>query len=119
MKKIIIVAAIISFAFLFSCESSTYDQVSVETSNPTYLANIKPIIDDNCVSCHSQGNQSRDFNTYALVKAGCETENSPGNGTILCRIDATCGAMMPQAGKMQSGKIKLIQLWAANGYVEQ
>ena len=119
MKKItIIFTVLLSFAFLFSCESKTYDEVSVETSNPTYNANIKQIMDNNCVSCHSNGNQSRDFIDYATVKLGCTDELYPGNGTIGCRIDATCGGMMPQAAKMEKSKIKLIQLWAANGYPE-
>jgi hypothetical protein len=114
MKKIILFSVLAS-TLLLSCESKTYDDVAVTTVNPTYNNDIKPIFDNNCVSCHQAGGADESFllDTYDLVKTATLTDVN-GNGTVLCRIDASCGNVMPQSGKMEKSKIKLIQLWAKN-----
>jgi len=107
--KVTLIIAIIS-SFGISCDSSTYADISVETTNPTYTANIKPIMDANCVSCHN-GEIESSLTNYDDVRYKAE------HGDMLCRISGTsCGAIMPTTGKMVQSKIDLIQLWATNGY---
>lgn len=98
---------------LSSCESNTYKEISV-VANPTYSANVGPIIKSNCLSCHSGGSQFPNLETYAEVK------DATLNGNLLCRIDdpSVCfGSIMPTSGRMPQTTIDLIKLWGVQGYV--
>jgi uncharacterized membrane protein len=109
--KIIIVMLIACFVG-FSCESSTYEEISGEVANPTYTAKVKPIIVNNCLSCHSTaGAQFPTMETYPQVREAAE------NGNMICRIDdQSCGAVMPQSGRMPQNRINTIKKWVANGF---
>ena len=76
------------------------------------MANIKSIIDNNCLSCHSvAGAEFPTMETYIQVKEAAE------NGDMICRIDnQSCGAVMPQSGRMSQPTINTIKKWVANGY---
>jgi hypothetical protein len=110
MKKIKFILIVAIGTFIVSCESNTYEEVSGIVATPTYTKNVGPIINSNCVNCHNNGNQYPDLTTYAEVKDACL------NGSVLCRIDASCGNIMPQAGKMPQNTIDLIKRWATQGY---
>jgi hypothetical protein len=109
---------IISFLFvgiciIFSCDSTTYDEIAGEAvAIPTYNNNVKSIISNNCLSCHSEaGDQYPTMETYAQLKEATE------KGDVICRIDdQSCGAVMPQSGRMPQTNINTIKNWAANGY---
>jgi uncharacterized membrane protein len=108
--KIIIVLMIACF-IAYSCESSTYEEIAGEVANPTYTSNVKSIIDNNCLSCHSAvGGEYPTMETYVQVKDAAE------NGNMVCRIDdQSCGTVMPQSGRMAQVKINIIKEWVANG----
>lgn len=113
MKKIstILFGTIFATIILVSCESKTYDEVTLETDNPTYLANIKPIMTTNCTNCHSaESGQEPYLETYDQVK------ESIINGTLIQEIEAPTGQGMPESGRMQQSRIDLINLWVANGF---
>lgn len=80
-------------------------------TNPTYTANIKSIIDANCVSCHAPGgeNSTVPLQTYAQVSAKA--------ADIKIRIEKPAGdpLVMPKGGKLSQSKIDLINKWIANG----
>lgn len=109
--KILILIAIGSYIG-FSCESATYEEISGEATNPTYTTNVKPIVDNNCLSCHSAAaGQFPTMETYTQVRDAAE------NGDMICRIDdQSCGAVMPQSGRMPQTRINTIKKWAADGY---
>jgi len=111
MKKIKIFLMLISAAFVVSCESTTYDQISIPSTNPTYTINVGPVIKANCSGCHSGGSQFPNLENYAQVKEATQ------NGNLLCKINGTCGSVMPTNGKMSQGTIDMIQLWSSNGYI--
>jgi hypothetical protein len=111
MRKSIIFLMLISIVFLASCESNTYDQISLPVTNLTYVANIKPVIAANCTGCHSAGDQSPALETYDQLKTAIV------NGKVLCKIEGSCGSIMPTSGKMPQGTIDMIKLWATNGFV--
>lgn len=114
MKKIKILLMVLCGVFIVSCESNTYNEISLQTSNPTYVVNIKPIITGNCTSCHYGTNQSPNLETYEGVKSACINNN------LVCRIESeSCGERMPQGGKLPQPNIDLIKLWVANGFVEK
>lgn len=113
MKAIKISILILITCYIgFSCESSTYNDISGEVGNPTYTANVKKIIENNCLSCHSTiGDQYPTMETYAQVREAAEI------GDLICRIDdQSCGSVMPQSGRMPQTNINTIKKWAANGY---
>lgn len=113
MKKIIIFLIVLTGVLVVSCESNTYDEISY-VPNPTFSANIGPIIKTNCGSCHSGGKQFPNLESYAEVK------DAILNGNLLCRIDApdTCfGSIMPTSGRMPQTTIDMIKLWQTQGYV--
>lgn len=99
-------------AMEFSCESATYEEIAGENANPTYTASVKPIMANNCLSCHSvAAGQSPSLETYAQVREATET------GDVICRIDdQSCGKVMPQSGRMPQININTIKKWAANGF---
>jgi len=111
MKKIVLLM-VASIAFLTSCESRTYEDISLAVSNPTYVANVKPVIDANCTGCHNGG-------TFPSLTNYTEVKDATQNGRLLCRIDGSCGSIMPPSGQMPSGTISMINLWAKQGYKEQ
>jgi hypothetical protein len=102
---------IIAICFVFSCESNTYEEISGEIENPTYTLNVKSIIDNNCLSCHSSsGGEFPTMETYLQVKDVAQ------NGNMICRIDdQSCGSVMPQSGRMPQTKINTIKKWTNNG----
>lgn len=108
----IIIALLGIFYIVLSCESSTYEEISGVVTNPTYKANVKVIIDNNCLDCHSAvAGQYPTMETYSQVRAATE------NGDLICRIDdQSCGSVMPQSGRMPQTNIDIIKKWADNGY---
>lgn len=105
------ISFIASISSLVSCTSSTYEEISGNVKNPTYVANIEPIIKANCISCHSKNAQFPNLTTYTEVKDATQ------NGDVICRIDQTqaCGSVMPQSGPMQKQNIDMIILWKSQG----
>ncbi|WP_298150475.1 hypothetical protein [Flavobacterium sp.] len=111
MRAIKIVMLAVAGMVVMSCESNTYDEVSVVTTNPTYLANIKPIMSANCTSCHSSdGGQQPYLETYDDVKTAVES------GGLLDEINAPSGQGMPEIGRMPQHKIDMVNNWANNGF---
>jgi hypothetical protein len=109
----IIIVVLIAGLIGFSCETQTYDEISgEEVANPTYTTNVKPIIENNCLSCHSlAGGEIPTMETYSQVRDAAE------NGNMICRIDdQSCGAVMPQSGRMPQTRINTIKKWTANGF---
>lgn len=115
MKKLKFILIIMFSGVLFiSCDSTTTQDLSPVVTNPTYTANVAPVISTNCVSCHSGGNQFPDLDSYANVKAAIDGTNT---NTLLCRLDGTCGAIMPQSGALPNSTVTMIKLWAQQGFV--
>lgn len=113
MRKINIAFIIIVSAFIISCESNTYNELSVVATNPTYTSNVQAVIKANCIGCHAGGSQFPNLETYAQVK------ESTQNGSLICRIDQSisCGAIMPPNGALSKQTIDMIKLWQTQGYV--
>lgn len=112
MKKIQIFLILISSAFIVSCESNTYTDIAT-VANPTYSANIGPIVKSSCTGCHSGNAQYPNLETYAEVKDATQ------NGDLICRIDQSqaCGRVMPQSGSMPRSTIDMFLLWQSQGCI--
>ena len=112
MKDLKIVLVTICGLFLISCESTTIQDVSGVVTNPTYNANINGVMSAKCTGCHAGGNQYPNLETYSEVK------DASLNGNLLCRLDASCGNIMPQSGRLPQATINMITTWAALNYKE-
>ncbi|MFN8353850.1 MAG: cytochrome c [Spirosomataceae bacterium] len=80
--------------------------------NVTFAANIKPIIDGNCVGCHGRGLNSGNINleSYAAIKIVAN------NGKLYGSITYSSGYKgMPQGGKLTDCEIATIKKWIDNG----
>ena len=113
MKNIKIILTIMFSVLLFvSCDSATTQDLSPVVLAPTYTAKIEAVFSANCTSCHSGSNQYPDLDSYAAVK------DATLNGTVLCRLTASCGNIMPQSGALPQANITMINTWATNNCPE-
>jgi hypothetical protein len=114
MKKIKVILTLMFIGvFFISCDSVTTQDLSPVVTNPTYTANVAPIMDAHCVSCHSGGSQFPDLDTYDAVKSAIDGTNT---NALLCRLDGTCGAIMPPSGALPSTTVTIVKTWATNNY---
>lgn len=102
-----------------SCDSRTQQELEI-VKNPTYVNNIKPIMDAKCVNCHSQSGQGYfpDLDTYENVVA---SQNGVNSSKLLCSIlSSTCTSdRMPKSdAPLSNGTINTIKNWIDNGYPE-
>jgi mono/diheme cytochrome c family protein len=104
---------------LYSCDSHTYEEIEDETiieGDVTYDANVKAIIDANCISCHNDAGVAayRPLTTYAEVKEAVEEAG------LLERIQLQNSEpnVMPQTGRMPQSKIDVILQWNEDGLLE-
>jgi hypothetical protein len=114
MKNIKAILIIMLSGILFvSCDSVTTQDLSPVVTNPTYTTNIAPVMDANCVSCHSGGSQFPDLDSYDAVKSAIDGTNS---NALLCRLDGSCGAIMPPSGALPAATVDMVKKWAINNY---
>lgn len=112
MKKLIY--TIIPAVLLISCESRTYEEISdntLITSTVKYDSDIKPIIENSCISCHSAVS-FKPLSNYAQVKSNIDI--------IMNRIQRPNGdpLKMPQGGSLSQSQINLFIAWKADGFIE-
>ena len=118
MKKIIL--HIFVLALIFSCTNASEDDLIDTTPLPTlvtYDADIKIIIDNNCLNCHIQppvNGASIPLLIYENVKNGVE------NNDLISRISGNGpGPLMPLGGlSLPQNFIDLIIQWEADGLLE-
>lgn len=119
MKARIYFGIVLLVTALYSCDSHTYEEIEEEViieGDVTYDANVKSIIDANCVNCHSDGNVAgfRPLTNYNEVKDAVETTD------LLSRIQKQNSepGVMPQQGRMAQSKIDVILQWNEDGLLE-
>lgn len=123
MKKSLIffITSIVYLSFLLSCTSASEDDLieSIdETEDITYTENVKSIIDNNCIFCHSNppvNGAPVHLTTYDNVK------NAVENSNLINRISAQPGdaGFMPSGGsRLPQSQIDLIIQWQADGLLE-
>ncbi len=112
MKKVVYTALLAITAI--ACESRTFDDISDHTpiaEEVKYTANVKAILDNNCVSCHS-ASSFKPLTTYKDVR-----NNIDG---IINRIQRPNGdpLKMPPGGSLSQTQINTFIKWKADGFVE-
>ncbi|WP_426279329.1 hypothetical protein ACN9MN_08930 [Chryseobacterium sp. S-02] len=115
MKKIMYIFSLA--AILAACESRTYEEISEPTpvlKQVTYNKDVKPLIDANCIVCHSAGGAAafQPWTSYTQVKNHIDD--------ILDRIQKPVGdpQKMPQGGALSSSQINIFIQWKTDGLIE-
>ncbi|WP_241486064.1 c-type cytochrome [Chryseobacterium angstadtii] len=103
-----------SAVLLIACDSRTYEEISDNTPITTlvrYNTEVKTIVDNNCIGCHSAGS-FKPLTTYNDVK-----NNIDG---IIDRIQRPNGdpGKMPQGGSLSQTQINTFIKWKADGLTE-
>lgn len=103
-----------TFLLVNSC-SKDEDPVNTpcDGSMPSYTADIKPIINGNCLGCHN-GTQSEsgiDLTTYSGVKAMADA------GRLLGALHHQSGftPMPKDSPQLSPGELQLFDCWVQNG----
>lgn len=96
------------FIIASSCEShieEDYDEIVSLGCDPStsFINQIKPIIDSNCLGCHN-GSQFPDLRTY----------NSISNNSEIIK-EQVINRTMPIGGALTNEEIELISCWIDNG----
>lgn len=110
-KYISIVILLVVLAL--SCTTSEIPEIAPIDKKVTYKADIKPIMSNNCLTCHGSVNPANGLTleTYEQVKT------SSVSGTLLQRINDAANPM-PQSGLLSADKRALIAKWAEDGYLK-
>ncbi len=106
---------------LSSCSDTTYDDIQANEDTNSDLVtyqDVKPIIDNNCLNCHSNPTQNgapMSLVTYEEVK------NSVLNSNLIDRISRNDGAdgLMPQGGpRLSQDLINIVIQWELDALLE-
>ena len=102
----------LSFFLLFLLSSCTYNELPIseiticETDSPSFSDCVLPIIEDNCMSCHSEnGGQSPILTSFPDIILAV------ANDDLLARIKND----MPPTNLMNSSDILIIENWINEG----
>lgn len=89
---------------------------SCDTENVTYAGTIKPILTDNCYSCHSSSN-ANSFGAGINLETFNQLLTVVNNGKLLGAISHSPGfPKMPQgSAKLDDCTIEKIKTWIENG----
>ncbi|WP_299120833.1 hypothetical protein [uncultured Winogradskyella sp.] len=109
---------ILIFSASYSCSYNSEDDLTddIIVNVVTYEDNIKTIIDNNCIFCHSNpptNGAPMSLTTYLDVKDAVENRN------LIGRISATDASVMPAGGqRLPQSIIDLVIQWQAEGLIE-
>lgn len=115
MKPFLFAAFSLSFVILASLTNCFYDNeqeqygiAQCDTTAMSFSADIKPIIEANCVSCHTPGGQEEvsPFNDYDGVVSYSDQ--------IVERVKGV-GSIMPPTGKLPACDQQKIESWVKAG----
>lgn len=110
--KSVLVFSTIGLTILFAGSCNKLTPVCESGEVPTYLRDIRPIIQNNCVGsgCHNSGSEHGDFTTYYDLHQTIMTREF--SKRVLKRQD------MPKGRPLTQEEINLIQCWEDTGYLE-
>jgi cytochrome c553 len=93
-------------------KAENYGSAGCDSVNPTYTANIQPIINQSCIGCHGSSGPSGgvDLTSYDRVKT--QALRGSLSGTIK---QSSPYSLMPPGGKLSDCKISQVDRWIKNG----
>ncbi len=119
MKQLFI---LILSLFCFSCSDLFLTEIPCEFDEPQYTfeADIKPIIDQYCISCHRSDYQSGDLDLSEYNEFNISKYFVPGDTTQgqLLNYIQNINDPMPPSGLMDIEKINIIKTWILECAIE-
>lgn len=106
--KTILITAILSSCYNDSEEGlfpGSYINTSCDTLNVTFSGAIKPMIDGNCITCHST--QQPTLSNYSNISGNAST--------ILKSIKREGASPMPPTTSLDDCNVKKFEIWINNG----
>lgn len=108
----------ISFIILFNFNSCTTSEIPLDSVEPilttiSYEADVKAIIDNNCISCHVSNGQA----SFLPLVNYTQVRTSAESGTLIERMNDIANPM-PQSGLLSAQTRAIIDAWKANGFLE-
>lgn len=107
-KNILLIFSMITI--LYGCETHIQDDIVAideeeESCDPdiSFSADVKPIIDANCISCHG-GNQAPNLSTFNGISINADRVKTQ----VVSR-------RMPLGGSLTQEEIEFIKCWIENG----
>jgi hypothetical protein len=117
LQKIIFVN-LLSFLFLSCSNDSSNDLVDPIPEKVSFSKNIKPIIDSNCIFCHTSPPQN---GAPMPLIFKLDVQNAILNRGLIDRISRPQGSagMMPFGGtRLPENSIELIKKWQSDGFLD-
>lgn len=120
MKNSVSLLVLLFFVF-FGCENSSESDLIEQlplTENITYTEHIKPIIDANCVACHSNpavGGASVPMTNFEEVRLVFENTDALDR---MNRQPGESGFMPLYNTRLPQTSIDLVEQWMNEGYLE-
>ncbi len=93
-------------------DNEEYLYGTCDTSNVTFSKDIKPIIDANCINCHSAG--AIDLTNYNGVKAKV-LDSTLYKSISYSYSGANSSKNMPSSGKLDDCSISKVKAWIDGG----
>lgn len=120
MKKLILIISCL-FIVTNSCTNASEEDLIDATpiiDNITYVNDVKPIIDNNCISCHNNppvNGAPMPLLTYEDVKNAIE------NRGLISRISSEdTGFLMPFGGpRLPQNLVEIVIQWETDGLLEE
>jgi hypothetical protein len=117
MKKIILlIITVVGFAFLQSCQYEWLDPIdTVVPETVSFSADIIPIFDQGCTSCHSTGGTAPDLsaaNAYSSLMTGNFVNTATPESSIIYTKVAAGGSMNKYS---KPGDDAIILKWIQQG----
>jgi hypothetical protein len=85
-----------------------------DSTTTKYSVKVKPILDANCATsgCHDAATQQSgyDYSSYTTAKTGADR--------ALCKMDGSCGSVMPPTGQLADSLIQVIKDWKNQGFCQ-
>jgi hypothetical protein len=116
-------------ALLWGCSDMGKKVTDLNPNNPdtliSFSADIRPIFNANCASCHLGGaaNGNLRLDSYALLMStGTHTPviiaNHPDSSYLVKKIEGTAGDRMPLGGFLSASDSLKIRIWVGQGALD-
>ena len=112
VKAIFLVLVITSLTTGCYYDNEEYLYGTCDTTNVTFSKDIKPIMDANCINCHSGG--AIDLTNYNGVKAKV-TDSTLYKSISYSYSGINSSKNMPAAGKLDDCSINKVKAWIDGG----
>ena len=98
--------------FLSSCLKNVEESTNLEEevdacADITFSANVKPIIDANCIQCHGTGGNFPNLTSYNTISGNSASVKA-----------AVASRRMPQGSSLAQDQIDAIVCWVENGALD-